>query len=232
MRPQVTVLIGVYNGEKYLAEAIETVIAQNCDSIEIMVINDGSTDGTEEVIKSYGSKVRHLSQSNLGQPSALNLGLSQVQSPYIAFLDADDLYLPDRILLQVEFLEDNPHVDFVFGSVEQFFCSTLSLEEREKWICPRGITSGYLAAAGLFRKECFERVGPFNEEYRIGSFIDWYMRSQERGLKAGLMSDLVLRRRIHGNNIGMNSPNAKQSYVQIVTAALKRRQLVGRAHEV
>ena len=226
MNPQVSVLLSVYNGEKYLAEAIETVLGQTYSSIELLVINDGSTDATEEVVKRYGDRVRYFSQANEGQPSALNIGIAKVKSPYIAFLDADDLYLPDKIALQVDFLEKNSDIDFVFGSVEQFFCNELSQAKRENWICPSGISLGYLAAAGLFKRDCFERAGLFNQEYRIGSFIDWFMRAEEVGLKHGLIPNLVLRRRIHGNNTGMNSPNAKKSYVQIVTAALKRRQLV------
>jgi hypothetical protein len=82
-----------------------------------------------------------------------------------------------------------------------------------------------LAGAGLFRKECFEQVGLFNEEQRIGPFIDWYMRAEEMGLKSALIPQQVLRRRIHENNMGIHSQHSRLEYVQIVKMALQRRKL-------
>ena len=146
---------------------------------------------------------------------------------YVAFLDADDLYLPEKTAVQVEFLEAMPLVDIVFGYVEQFFSPELPLEARSRWVCPAEITPGYFAAAGLFRKECFARVGPFNVKQRIGAFIEWYMRSTEQGLKHEMLPNQVFRRRIHGNNMGINFRNSRLEYVQIIKAALERRSLVG-----
>lgn len=223
MKPLVSVILAVYNGEKYLNEAIETVLAQTYSPIELLIVNDGSQDRTESIAQTYGSKIRYFYQPNQGQPTAANLGIRMAQGSYLAFQDADDLYLSDKIALQVEFLEARPHVDLVFGHVEQFFSPELSLEVRGKLVCPSGINPGYLAAAGLFRKECFERVGPLNEEQRMGVFIEWYMRSTEKGLKNALIPNLVLRRRIHGNNMAISSEHSRLEYVQIVKAALKRR---------
>ena len=223
MNPLVSVLLSVYNGEKYLEEAIESALEQTYAPLEFIIINDGSQDRTEHVIAKYGSKVRYFYQSNQGQPAALNYGLSIAKGAYIAFLDADDLHLPEKTALQVDFLENRPQVDFVFGHVEQFSSPELSQEVQKKWVCPSGIAPGYLAAAGLFRKECFEKVGLFNEKQRIGAFIEWYMRASEMALQNELIPDLVLRRRIHENNMGIYSRHCRHEYLQIVKKALQRR---------
>lgn len=219
----VSVIIPVYNGEKYLEEAIESLLEQTYAPIEIIVVNDGSLDRTQDVVSKYRDAVRYFYQMNCGQPAATNFGLSVAKGEYITFLDADDLHMPDKTEMQVDFLEQRPDMDCVFGLVEQFYSPELSLEAREKWACPSGISPGYLPAAGLFRRECFDKVGVFNEKQKIGVFIEWYMRACEKGLQYFLIQDKVLRRRIHENNMGIYSKDSRHEYVQIVKEALKRR---------
>ena len=226
MNPLVSVVIAVYNGEKYLAEAIESVLAQTYSPIEIVVVNDGSDDDSEQIAKKY--PVHYFNQPNQGQPSAANKGIEMAKGSYLAFLDADDLYMPGKTASQIEFLKENPHVDMVFGCLEQFFSPELSDEIRKKLVCPSGVSPGYLAPTGLFRRECFDRVGPFNEGKRIGSFMEWYMRSDDKQLKHAMLPDKVLSRRIHDSNMGINFKQSRLEYVQIVKEALKRRQLVER----
>jgi len=223
MKPLVSIIVAVYNGEKYLSEAIESVLAQTYAPIELVVVDDGSQDGTEQIAQKYGSSICYFLQTNQGQPAAQNQGLRMANGAYIAFLDADDLYMPDKIALQVDYLEAAPQIDFVFGHVEQFLSPELPPEISKQWECPKGTHPGYLAAAGLFRKECFEETGLFNEMQRIGVFIEWYMRAMERGLKSRLIPEKVLRRRIHENNMGIKNQHARLEYVQIVKTALKRR---------
>lgn len=223
--PLVTVIMTVYNGEKYLASAIESVFSQTHAPIEFIVINDGSNDKTEAILNSYGSKLRVVNQLNLGQPAAQNRGIRLANGRYIAFLDADDLYEPEKTARQVGHLETKGELDLVFGYVEQFISPELSEEAKKKWKCAPGASPGHLAAAGLFRKECFEKVGLLNEKQRIGSFIEWYMRSQELGLKHEVIQGVAFRRRIHENNVGIKTQGTRQEYLEIVKAAMKRRGL-------
>lgn len=214
----VSVIIAVYNGEKYLAETIESVLAQKYEPIELIIIDDGSTDKTAQIAQKY-PHVSYFYQPNRGQPAAQNWALQLAKGAYISFLDADDLYMPDKTTLQVEFLETRPHMDCVFGLVEQFLTPELPPTMKVKLA-----GQGYLASSGLFRKECFERVGPFNEAQRIGPFIEWYMRATDIGLKHELLPVQTLRRRIHGNNMGLCTEHNRQEYLQLVKAALMRRR--------
>lgn len=223
--PSVTVVMAVYNGEKYLREALNSILEQTYQNIEIILVDDGSSDQTREIAASYGSDVRYIFQPNQGQPMAQNLGISLSKSPYIAFLDADDLYNPEKTRLQVHFLEQHPEVDFVLGYVEQFFSPDMSLEHQKKKLCLSGIWPGYLSVAGLFRRECFETVGLFKEIQRIGLFVEWYMRAEEKGLKNKLIPEQVCRRRIHENNMTTQAQDPRGEYLQIVKKALERRKL-------
>jgi glycosyltransferase involved in cell wall biosynthesis len=223
--PLVTVILAVYNGEKYLKEAIDSILEQTYIPLEIVVIDDGSDDGTGLIAHKYYSDIRYVFQTNQGQSAAMNVGLQLAKGSYIAFLDADDLFLPDKTLLQVNYLQTTPHMDMVFGHVEQFISPELDKKTSKRWKCPPGNSPGFLAQAGLFRKNCFERIGFFDPQHRIGAFIDWYMRSQEQGLKSLLMPHLVMRRRIHGGNIGLRHADPCHEYLQIVKTALTRRQL-------
>lgn len=222
MQPLVSVITTVYNGETYLKEAIESVLEQTFSQIEFIIVNDGSQDGSEQIIKQYGSKVLYFSKNNQGQPAAINLALSVARGSYITFLDADDLYTSNKIALQVDFLNSRREVDMVFGHVEHFLSPELSLEKNEMK-CPTGTMPCYLAASGLFRRECFDRVGFFNVEQRIGIFMEWYMRGREKNLREALIPHKVLRRRIHKNNMSANTQGSQLEYLKIIKAALERR---------
>lgn len=225
--PTVSVIIAVYNGEKYLREALDSILKQTYPDIEIILVDDGSSDRTNEIVQSYGTQIRYIFQPNQGQPSAQNHGICLAKSPYLSFLDADDLFHPEKTRLQVSFLQSHPEIDFVLGHIEQFLSPDLSLENQKKWFCPSGMQPGYLAVAGLFKKECFEKVGLFNEKQRIGPFVEWYMRAEEKGLKNSLIPQQVCRRRIHENNMTIQARHSRIEYVQIVKKAFERRRLSG-----
>ena len=115
----------------------------------------------------------------------------------------------------------------VFGHVQQFISPELSLEMKSKWHCPSAPMRGYLAAAGLFTKETFDRTGLLNPQRKIGLFIDWYMRAKECGIEDALMEDIVLRRRIHGGNVGILHQNPRREYLRTIKDALERREAHG-----
>lgn len=116
--PKVTVLLPVYNGEKYLKEAIESILNQTFDDFEFIIINDGSTDDTKKIIESYNDKrIRVVNQKNKGLSLSLNIGISMSQGEYIARMDADDISEKDRLMEQVSFMDQNPEIGICGSSV-------------------------------------------------------------------------------------------------------------------
>ena len=108
MQPLVSVIVPVYNGQNHLAQALESALSQDYPNKEVIVVNDGSTDGTAEVLRSFGDRIHAINQSNGGPPKARNAGLNAARGEYIAFLDADDVWLQGKLSAQVAHLQSNP----------------------------------------------------------------------------------------------------------------------------
>lgn len=119
-KPIISVIIPTYNNAAYLCEAIDSVLAQTYKDFEVIVIDDGSTDNTREMVKKYDGKIRYLFQENKGVSAARNIGIKMAIGDYIALLDDDDSWLTDKLLLQVFAIEANPEIAMVFTDVEAF----------------------------------------------------------------------------------------------------------------
>jgi glycosyltransferase involved in cell wall biosynthesis len=222
--PLVSVIIPVYNGERYLAEAVESVIRQTYRPLEIIVVDDGSSDGSAEVAERFGDALRYLVQPNAGQGTALNLGITRANGEFYAFLDADDIWEPGKLEQQVAAMEGRPPPDMVTGLVQQFFSPDINPVLRETLQCPDQPMPGYCTAAIMVRKDSFDQVGPFETHLRLGEFMSWYMRAREQHLSLTVLPEVVLRRRIHDTNKGIARRSAMVDRVRIVKAALDRRR--------
>lgn len=220
---RVSAIIPVYNGERYLAEAIGSVLEQTYPVDEIIVVDDGSTDGSADVARSF-KDVRLALQPQSGAASARNKGVELATGNVIAFLDADDVWTPDKNKLQVAALEHHPDVDMVFGYAEQFISPDVEDIVRRQVRCPEEKMAGYIPSAGLIRREVFDRVGLFLPQWQIGDFIDWYARAMEGGITSILLPEVVMRRRLHGMNLGVRERASQVDYVRIARAALERRR--------
>ncbi len=214
----VSVIIPVYNGEKYLAEAIRSVLAQEYSPVEVIVIDDGSTDGSAKIARSF-LPVRYCRQPNGGVGAAVNRGLALAGGDFLGFLDADDVWTGGRIERQMEALRNDPGVEAVFGLVEQF-----TSPDPGGGSPPPVIMPGCHKGSMLIRREAFFRVGLFDPRWRYGDFVDWYARAQEAGLRIRMINHVVLRRRIHGDNMGIRERQNRVSYARILKAAMDRRR--------
>ena len=227
MTDMVSVVIPVYNCERYLTEAIESVLAQTYPNREIIVVDDGSTDGSGQKARQFGSAVRYIFQPWAGLAAALNRGVGLARGSFFAFLDADDLWVEDALRLHMAAFVADLGLDIVFGQVEQFHSPELDTVTKSKTYCPAGLTPGYLKGTMMVRRPAFERVGPFETNWRVGQFISWYLRATEMGLRTLMLPDLVLRRRLHETNMGIRERGAAIDYVRILKASLDRRRAAG-----
>lgn len=223
MIPQVSVIIAVYNGEKYLSAAIDSVLSQTFDDFELIIINDGSTDKTEEIIKKYSSEkiIYHL-QQNQGQASAINNGIELSKAKYITLLDADDIFPANKLALQIDILNSMPEIDMVFGYVKQFISPELPDDVKKKRKCSETPMAGYVPSGMMFRKTCIRQVGAFDSQWHLGFFIDWYMRAKQAGLKDYLLNEILLERRIHDHNQGVLLRAHYHDYLKILKTGLQR----------
>ena len=227
MNALVSVIIPVFNGERYLAEAIESALAQTYRPIEIVVVDDGSTDGTAEAVKPFIPPVRYVHQPNGGTGAARNRGIEEARGDFFAFLDADDLWQPEKLALQMAAFEADPKADIVFGHLQQFFSPDVDESLKEKIACDTTIVPGYLPSALVVGRDSFFRVGLYETHWKIGQDVSWVMRAMEQGLKMVMIPEVVFRRRIHSSNKGITQRAFITQRVRIIKASLDRRRKMG-----
>lgn len=222
--PLVSVLIPVYNGERYLAESIGSALAQGYRPLEIVVMDDGSTDGTRSIAQSFGASLRYEPQTRAGIGAARNRAVELACGPYLAFLDADDLWIENKIELQMDFFLHDPSLDAVFAHVRHFHSPELPDEVKNKTHCPPGAMPGYYATTMMIARAAFARVGRFETGWQVGEFIDWYARAVQLGLKSALAPEVLALRRLHAGNQSLVERSAQSDYLRVVKASLDRRR--------
>lgn len=218
-------MIGVYNGAPYLGAAIDSALHQTYRPLEVIVVDDGSDDGSAEVAKSYGDSVVYAYQENAGNGSARNHATRLAKGELFAFMDADDLSTPDRLALQSEALASDPDLDIVFGHVREFVSPELT-DEQKATVRPPALGASPWVSVNLMlsRRAAFERVGLFSETLRVGVTVDWCARAVDAGLKTAMLPQVILERRLHLTNNGIRERDFKSQYTHVVKAALDRRR--------
>jgi glycosyltransferase involved in cell wall biosynthesis len=222
--PLVSVIIPAFNRECYLAQAIESVLAQTYRPIEIIVVDDGSVDETANVAKSFSDKVRYFYQPNSGCGAARNTGVMKARGSFLAFLDSDDLWVEEKLFRQMEVLQSDTGLDMVFGHVKHFYSPDLDRSAREKFVCPAEKMPGYHAGTMLILQEAFLRIGLFDAHFQLGEFLDWYGRARDKGLKDVMLQEVVLKRRIHASNMVTLNRGSQTEYIRALKASLDRRR--------
>lgn len=219
----VSVIIPVHNGEKYLAESIQSALDQEHAAVEILVVDNGSTDGTPNVAGQFPS-IRYFHLDERGLAKALNHGVEQSRGAFLAFLDADDLWTPDKLARQLDAFTRNPALDMVFGHVEQFISPELPDPIKARLSIRDKRLPGRLKSALLIRRESFWKVGLFEKTADFADFIEWYMRAAEQRLQELMLPDVLTLRRIHGANYGYTDRDKRIEYVRIIKRGLDRRR--------
>lgn len=216
----------MYNGARYVAEALDSILAQTLRPTEIIVVDDGSTDTTAEVVNGYAHAVTYLRQTNAGPASARNRGIAIATGDFLAFLDADDIWHADKLERQMTALNADPAAGICLTYVQNFWVDELA-DERERMRdhpFARPI-AGYVCQCLLARRSVFDAVGNFNEAKRIGEDTDWFMRAELAGVVKQIVTDPLVYRRIHDQNISYEvyqSTKARDDMLDNVVNNLKR----------
>jgi glycosyltransferase involved in cell wall biosynthesis len=206
---RVSVVIAACNAEAYIAEAIESVLCQTVPPDEVIVIDDGSTDGTRRILDGLGDRIVTLTQANSGQASAVNKGLAMARGELIGFCDADDLWTPRKLELQLALLERDGGIEAAFGKVQQFVSPDVPEQHRARLKPAVEIMPGELKQCMLIHRAALDRAGPFDETLPATFFIAWLGRAKQGGLRTAHVDDIVVRRRLHLGNGGRINTDAQ-----------------------
>lgn len=221
---QISVIIPFYNTEKYLEQAIESVLRQSIKPMEIILVNDGSSDLSVNIAKKYEKETVLLNQENKGAAAARNLGFKHSKGNFIAFLDADDIWDENCLEVLQMLFEKNDSVEMAFGSMKEFISPELGKNSGLKLREDAQKRQGYMVGSGLFRRNIFDKVGLFNETLRVAEIIDWIERAKDSGTQYETISQIVLYRRIHKMNQGSEKQNHLKDYTKILRSALARKK--------
>ena len=203
--PLISVLIAAYNAEKYLSEALDSVYAQDYCPIEVVLVDDGSTDGTAAVARRYTTQgLQYHHQSNQGVAATRNACLSFATGEFIAFIDADDIWLPGKLSSQMAAIEQRPEADVISGKIKQFISPELDAAEFQNVKYVKEETQSHMISACLFRRAVFDQVGPFDVHKPSGVDMDWVRRAKQQDITFSALDQLVYQRRLHHTNLGRN----------------------------
>jgi glycosyltransferase involved in cell wall biosynthesis len=234
--PLVSVIIPTYNSADFLMEAIESVLDQTWGDFEIIVVDDGSTDGTPERVRRYDDKVRYFYKKNGGPSSARNMGVKQARGGYVAFLDSDDVWEPEKLRVQMHVVSEHPENKLV--------CTDSALMGR------RGTREGKLkrdlmgnlfpilysnsfirTSTVVMAKACFQTVGFFDERYRSAEDYDLWLRVAKRYPIAYIKQPLV-RYRKHEDNVSLDKITLRHNALNVLRAHYDRREISPRAYRI
>ena len=225
--PLLTVIMPVYNGEKFIRDALESVFAQTYSNIEVIVVDDGSTDGTADIVRSYGDRIRYIHQENAGPTIARNTGIAAANGELLAFIDSDDLWVPERLAIQYAALIAEPKVDVTICMVLNFFEPGFEpATEFERNHPKNAPVSGHISVGMVLWKEVMDRIGVFDSKRHHDASADWFLRARAAGVKERVVDQVLVRRRIHADNLSKKQAVRSQNqFLALIKESLdKRRQ--------
>ncbi len=227
----ISCIVPVYNGEHYLSEALDSIIAQTYRPLEIIVVDDGSTDETPHIVGRYGQQITYLRQNNQGPAAARNRGIGNAHGEFIAFLDADDLWHREKLARQMARFKARPELELCITHIKNFWVPELKheqerLKDHRFSKCP----IGYVCQTILAYSSLFEKLGGFDSSLRTAEDIEWFSRVDDRDVTSEVLTEVLVYRRIHGNNLTYNTHKKNteilDDMLNVVNARLQHRKMM------
>ena len=219
--PLISVIIPVYNGEKFIGEAVKNILSQNYPAIELIIVDDGSTDQTKSIIEQIPHDIRYFHQPNEGPASARNRGIRDASGDFIAFLDADDFWPDNNLHLLMAEIEKDREADVVRGYAQLF--KNTDPGQLEYLGNPKDSFADYIGAA-LYRRVAFQKVGLFDTALKFGEDTDWYNRAREMNLNVKRLEVVTLMVKRHGKNMTEGKSLLELNAIKVFKKARDRRR--------
>jgi glycosyltransferase involved in cell wall biosynthesis len=222
--PLVSAIIPVYNGERFLAASIQSVLAQDYRPIEIIVVDDGSTDRSGEIARAY-AEVRCIRQPNGGVSAARNAGIAAARGEFVAWLDADDLWTADKLRVQMDYHLAQPDVGYTVtrqriflepGSTVPSFLTDELLQNDHV---------GFFPSTLVVRKTVYDRVGGYDTDFHVTESADWFARAKDAGIRMEIVPHVLLHKRAHETNMTRDTVDQnRRNVLRILKASIDRRR--------
>lgn len=227
-KPLVSVVIPLFNGARYLREALESVLNQDYPNLEVTVIDDGSTDEGPGIVREF-ERVNYHRQENAGNAVARNNGVALARGDFIALLDQDDRWRPEKISRQMEVLMSQADAKITLCRAEVLLAEGMTLPAAYAQDLYQGPFPAYLPSALLAKRETFDQVGQFDPELLAGNDSDWFFRAADMELELIVLPDTLMDKRVHPENQGHDLAMMKRDLIRLVRASILRKRRRGDA---
>ncbi len=218
-----SVIVPVYNGERYLASALQSVFEQDYHPFEVIVVDDGSVDRSADIACSYRA-IRYIYQSNQGVAVARNVGIAAARGEFIAFLDQDDLWAPNKLSVQIDYLLKHHDVGYVLARQRLFVEPGTNLPP---WL-KKGLLlkdhTGFLPGTLVVRKTVIEQIGEFDSNYSIADDADWLVRAKDAGVRMVILPETLHHKRIHGSNLSSRTQVSYPELLKVLKISIDRQR--------
>lgn len=219
----VSVVIPTFNYAEFLPEAVKSVLEQDHSDLELIVVDDGSTDNTQEVLGGIvDPRMRVLTQSNSGIGAARNTGITNARGEFLAFLDADDLWRSDKLTRAMAFFNQLRIESIYFSMMQEFIHESLKTDTLN--IPKVRLAKGLYASSCVIKVADFKRIGAFDPSLHSGEFIDWFLKAQNQGMTFYVDPEVLVFRRIHGFNRDRARRESSKEYARIILKQLQSRR--------
>lgn len=226
--PLVSVVVAVRNGERFLAQALTSILEGGYRPVEILVVDGNSSDRTLEIAHSF-EHVRSLPQNGKGIAAAYNTGIEAASGEFVAFLSHDDLWTPDKLETQIAYMTENPAWEYTITRAKFF------LEPGHE--IPRGFRRELLEGDHIApimetlvaRRTLFDRLGKFDGSLQIANDVDWFTRATDQNIATAVLPQVLLHKRVHDTNLSMNVEVNNRDLLKLLKASLDRKRQVARA---
>lgn len=220
--PLISAIVPVYNGERHLREALESIAAQRYEPLEIIVIDDGSTDGSRAIAEAFPGG-RYVRQENAGVATARNHALALARGEFVGFLDQDDRWTPDKLAVQLPLLLENPAAGLAVAKERIVLDEAIAVLPR--WVRPEALEEDfvvYLPGVVLARRSVFDAVGLFDPTFENGSDSDWIIRCRQGGVVFAIAEQVLLLRRVHRHNASHRESISRSDIFRALHGAIRR----------
>ncbi len=222
----VSCIVPTYNSARYLTEALDSIVAQSYRPIEIIVADDGSADATLNIARGYGHPLRVVTQTTAGPAATRNLGLKHADTEYVAFLDADDLWVPDKLAIQAAHLERHPSFKLCISYAQMFWSDPRDPEAIRYRDEPRaGAVPGYATTTLMVRRSVFDQVGMFDSRYWFSDAVEWFVRVRHAGFDIAVLPQVLTLHRMHECNLTRRRRDAsRDEFLALACESIRRKR--------
>lgn len=219
----VSVIVAVRNGERFLAQALSSILEGTYRLLEILVIDGSSTDRTLEIAHSYEG-VRCLPQIGEGIAAAYNTGVEAASGEYVAFLSHDDFWSRNKLQVQIEFMEHNPEVQYTIARAKFFLEPGHEIPRGFRPELLQGDHVAPIMETLVARRQLFDSLGKFDTNLSIANDVDWFTRANDQKIPTAVMPQVLLHKRVHDTNLSMNIDVNNRDLLKLLKASIDRKR--------